>query len=153
MALDVAKVYINGRLIGFHKEPDKLTKELIGLRRKGKLQKEVNIAFHEDTNEIYVNTDAGRVQRPVIVVEAGKSKLAPELAKQVVDGKLGWNELVKEGIIEYLDPEEEENALIEQREQLRRQKNFAEADKIRAELKSRGILLEDTPQGVRWKKG
>jgi len=47
---------------------------------------------------------------------------------------------------------EEERALIEKREQLRKQKNFAEADKIRAELKERGILLEDTPQGVRWKK-
>src|SRR3989344_208606 len=117
MALDVAKVYINGRLIGFHKEPDKLTKELIGLRRKGKIQKEVNIAFHEDTNEVYVNTDAGRVQRPLIVVETGKSKLSPEMVKQVQEGKLGWNELVKEGIIEYLDSEEEENAMVAVKEE------------------------------------
>jgi len=42
--------------------------------------------------------------------------------------------------------------LIEKRQQARKKKDFAEADRIRAELKSRGILLEDTPQGVRWKK-
>ena len=46
----------------------------------------------------------------------------------------------------------EEEALIERREQLRKEKRFKEADEIRAELKKRGILLEDTPHGVRWKK-
>lgn len=41
---------------------------------------------------------------------------------------------------------------IEQREQARKNKDFALADKIRDDLKARGILLEDTKQGVRWKK-
>ncbi|MEJ2367653.1 MAG: cysteine--tRNA ligase [Acidobacteriota bacterium] len=43
-------------------------------------------------------------------------------------------------------------ALIEKRQQARREKNFAEADRIRDELKGKGIILEDTPQGVRWKR-
>jgi len=46
----------------------------------------------------------------------------------------------------------EEKALIEKREQLRKEKKFAEADKIRTLLKERGILLEDTPYGPRAKK-
>ena len=40
--------------------------------------------------------------------------------------------------------------LIEQRQQARKEKNWALADKIRDDLKARGIILEDTPQGVRW---
>lgn len=48
--------------------------------------------------------------------------------------------------------EDEIEALIEARQKARKEKNFAEADKIRDDLKARGIVLEDTPQGVRWKK-
>ena len=43
-------------------------------------------------------------------------------------------------------------ALIEARQAARKSKNFAEADRIRDELKAQGIILEDTPQGVKWKR-
>lgn len=42
--------------------------------------------------------------------------------------------------------------LIEQREKARKTKDFALADKIRDDLKAQGIVLEDTNQGVRWKR-
>ena len=48
--------------------------------------------------------------------------------------------------------EEEIEALIAERQQARKDRNFALADKIRDELKAKGIELLDTPQGVRWKK-
>ena len=48
--------------------------------------------------------------------------------------------------------EEEIERLIEERQQARKDRNFALADKIRDDLKARNIILEDTPQGVRWKK-
>jgi len=108
----IAKVYINGRLIGFHEQPEKLTEDLIKSRRDNKISPLVNIAFHQDTNELYLNTDAGRVQRPLLVVENGKPVLTEEHLRKVREGKLSWDELVKEGVIEYLDSEEEENALI-----------------------------------------
>lgn len=42
-------------------------------------------------------------------------------------------------------------ALIEQRTQAKKEKNWALADQIRDQLKAQGVVLEDTPQGVRWK--
>jgi len=48
--------------------------------------------------------------------------------------------------------DQEVEALVGRREELRRSRRFAEADAIRNDLLRRGIALEDTPSGVRWKK-
>ena len=41
-------------------------------------------------------------------------------------------------------------AMIEQRREARAAKNWAESDRIRDELKAMGIVVEDTPQGMKW---
>lgn len=46
--------------------------------------------------------------------------------------------------------DDEIESLIQQRNDARKNKNWAEADRIRDELKAQGIVLEDTPQGVKW---
>ncbi len=58
------------------------------------------------------------------------------------------------GIMEFKEEKIDNNIekLIKEREEARKNKDFATADKIRDDLKKKGILLEDTPQGVRWKK-
>ena len=48
--------------------------------------------------------------------------------------------------------EEEIDQLIQEREQARAEKDFARSDEIRDLLNEKGIILEDTPQGVRWKR-
>ncbi|MGO3115636.1 cysteine--tRNA ligase [Enterococcus pseudoavium] len=48
--------------------------------------------------------------------------------------------------------DEEVDQLIEERNQARKNKNFARSDEIRDQLKEQGIILEDTPQGVRWRR-
>ena len=50
------------------------------------------------------------------------------------------------------DLDSEIEALIAQRQEARKNKDWATADKIRDDLKSRGIILKDTPQGVTWTK-
>ncbi|MGG7621967.1 cysteine--tRNA ligase [Bacillus coreaensis] len=49
--------------------------------------------------------------------------------------------------------DEEIEALIEQRIQARKDRNFQLSDQIRDQLKDMNIILEDTPQGTRWKRG
>lgn len=49
--------------------------------------------------------------------------------------------------------DEEIDALIERRNQARKDRNFQLSDKIRDQLKEMNIILEDTPQGTRWKRG
>lgn len=48
--------------------------------------------------------------------------------------------------------DEEIEALIAERQEARKAKNFARADEIRDELLAKGIILEDTREGVKWKK-
>ena len=48
--------------------------------------------------------------------------------------------------------DEEIEKLIAERTEARKNKNFARSDEIRNELKARGIVLEDTPQGTKWKR-
>ena len=49
--------------------------------------------------------------------------------------------------------DEEIDQMIEQRNQARKERNFQLADEIREKLKEMNIILEDTPQGIRWKRG
>ena len=75
------------------------------------------------------------------------------LMKQALDNLLtltGILGIVVEKKEELLDEEIEQ--LIEERKQARKAKNFARADEIRQELLEKGIVLEDTREGVKWKR-
>ncbi len=109
-----AKVFLNGRLIGYHERPEELVREIRMQRRSGLISREVNVTHYIDNyiNEVYVNCDSGRVRRPLLVVEGGTLKLRPEHIDKIRKGEWSFEDLVARGIIEYLDAEEEENAYI-----------------------------------------
>ena len=82
------------------------------------------------------------------VITDEPSKELVEYATKLFDELTGVLGLVYNRKTENLDDEIEK--LIEARTQARKDRNWAEADRIRDELKSQGIVLEDTPQGVKW---
>ncbi len=110
--MNKARVFLNGELIGTHDKPKELVSELRKKRRMGEIKKQVNIIYYEDTNEIIINSDQGRARRPAIIVENGLPVATKEHIEKLKKGEKKFDNLVNEGLIEYLDAEEEENAFI-----------------------------------------
>jgi len=110
-----AKIYINGELIGTCSDPVDFVCEMREKRRSGEVSDEMNITYYDETNEIYIFNDPGRARRPLIIVKEGKPLLEEKHFSQIENGELKWDDLVKLGIIEYLDAEEEENSYISMR--------------------------------------
>ena len=82
------------------------------------------------------------------IVGKNASKATVEYAAKIFDELTGVLGLVYNRKQE--DGDAEIEALIEARTAARKEKNWAEADRIRDELKAKGIVLEDTAQGVKW---
>jgi len=112
--LSWSRVYLNGKLIGYHPDGARLANDLRRLRRRGEISPEVNVAHivTKHTNEVFVNTDPGRIRRLLFVVEDGELKLKPEHIRKLKEGKWTFTDLVENGIVEFLDADEEENAYI-----------------------------------------
>jgi len=105
---DGARIFVDGKLIGYHKDGEKLANSLRELRRSSKLHPHVGISIHQPeqegaTKRLYVNCNAGRVLRSLIIVKDGKPMLTQELLDKVTKKLVSWNDLVRMGVIELVD--------------------------------------------------
>ncbi|EDY34195.1 RNA polymerase Rpb2, domain 2 family, partial [Aciduliprofundum boonei T469] len=109
---ELARVYLNGNLVGYHKDGLALTNEIRSKRRKGLISHQINIRYDDTTNEVMINSDKGRIRRPLLVVENGNVKYTSRHRELLRRGKMEIEDLVREGVVEWIDAEEEENAYI-----------------------------------------
>jgi len=108
----MVEVYLNKKYVGDVDTPEDFIKNIIDERRKGKITNNVNVFHNEKTNDILVECSKGRVRRPLIVVKNGMSMLTEREISQLEKNEITWKDLVKKGIVEYLDAAEEENAFV-----------------------------------------
>jgi len=114
---DGARIFVDGKLIGYHKDGEKLASSLRELRRSSKIHPHVGISIHIPeqegaTKRLYVNCNAGRVLRSLIIVKDGKSALTPDLLDKISKKLVSWEDLIRMGVIELIDANEEENCFI-----------------------------------------
>ncbi|MCK4714671.1 MAG: cysteine--tRNA ligase, partial [Candidatus Aenigmarchaeota archaeon] len=84
-------------------------------------------------------------------VLSGKGKLGEKGAKIVKDLMLKFDTVLGVLEMEKRDISAEIESLILERENARKKKDWKRADKIRDKLKGMGVILEDSPTGVKWK--
>lgn len=108
----MADVFFNGQLVGTVGEPQLFVKSVVQARREGKLSKYLNVQYRKALDTVYILLERDRVVRPLIVVKEGRPLLTPEHMQRLQTGDIKWSDLIKEGVVEYLDCLEEENAFI-----------------------------------------
>ena len=82
------------------------------MRRAGKINSFTSIFIHQQQRSINIASDGGRVCRPLIIVEGGISKVQQKHIDELKDGYRNFDDFIKEGLIEFLDVNEENNAYI-----------------------------------------
>ena len=109
-----AKVFVNGSWIGIHHNPEELIGSLRKLRRQLNIPKEVSIVRDIPNREIKIYTDSGRVMRPLFIVEDNKLlfKRSHLEAMKPKDKTFTFEKALRSGLVEFLDVEEEETAMI-----------------------------------------
>ncbi|CAB4492228.1 DNA-directed RNA polymerase II subunit RPB2 [Rhizophagus irregularis] len=158
---DNAKVFVNGKWVGISSSPEQLSYTLKGLRRTVDVSPEVSVVRDIREKELRIYTDAGRVCRPLFIVESARLKITKGLIQKLdvykmknrqagqveesdddlfdddenIDDDMeeedidnpeqssrrrrkkkkssfGWQELISNSVVEYIDAEEEETVMI-----------------------------------------
>jgi DNA-directed RNA polymerase III subunit RPC2 len=113
-ALGAYLVFLNGLIVGAHTQPRYLVKMLRTMRRQGQAGEFVSVYLHEGQKVVHIATDGGRVCRPLIIVDENSAK--PRLKQHHIEGLVAKTmtirNLLRQGVVEYVDVNEENNCLI-----------------------------------------
>uniref|UniRef100_A0A6U4JF41 DNA-directed RNA polymerase subunit beta n=1 Tax=Phaeomonas parva TaxID=124430 RepID=A0A6U4JF41_9STRA len=114
---DVYLVIVNGLIIGIHPDPQDLARRLRFLRRRGCVGEFVSIYLHSGKRAVYIASDGGRVCRPLLVVEGGRLRLTTNHIRHLSMGLGTLPDLLADGVVEYVDVNEENNCFIALKEE------------------------------------
>lgn len=108
----MADIFLNEIFIGNCNNSADFVNKFRNQRRNGKIRNEFNIYLDNELDFIYIENSPGRIRRPLIIVEKGLSKYTKDIRKKVENEELTFSNLVSNGIIEYLDTLEENDAYV-----------------------------------------
>ena len=114
---DGTHVFVDGKLLGYYHDGQKLAEMVRQLRRTSKIHPHIGVALVKNENKgstkrLYVSCNAGRIIRPLIIIKDGKPLLTDEMIQSLKDKKISWFDFLKMGVIELLDSDEEENCFM-----------------------------------------
>ena len=105
-------ILINGTPAALTAECRKFIKNFRRLRRTGRVSGFVSVSLNGHQNAVNIATDEGRICRPLIIVEKGKSKVTARSLQALRRGQIGFDDFISRGLVEYLDVNEEDDSNI-----------------------------------------
>ena len=114
------KVFVNGCWLGIAENPMELYTEMKEKKYKGIINIYTSITFDFKLLEIRICNDGGRLTRPVLRVRDNKAIIDKTVIDKLVNKEISWNDLLTnckldESVIEYIDPDEQNFAMIAMR--------------------------------------
>jgi len=113
---EATKIFVNGCWVGIHRDPEQLMSTLRRLRRQMDIiNAEVSMIRDIRDREIRIYTDAGRICRPLLIVEDCRLLIKRDHIENLKNKEFNsyqWQDLVAAGVVEYIDTMEEETTMI-----------------------------------------
>ena len=114
------KVFVNGCWLGIANDPMQLYTDMKDKKYRGIVNIYTSITFDFKKLEIRICNDGGRLTRPVLRVRDNKAIISKEVIEQLTSKEISWNDLLTnckldESVIEYIDPDEQNFAMIAMR--------------------------------------
>ena len=111
------KVFVNGAWIGITERPTELYENMKHKKYCGIINLYTSIVFDYKLLEIRICNDCGRLTRPLLKVRDNKALITADIISRLENKELCWNDLltncrIEESVLEYIDPEEQNLAMI-----------------------------------------
>ena len=106
------RIHVNGDIYGIHDDGLSLVRQFKNARRRGLIPPEVSIRHDQENRDIFINTDKGRILRPLLILHDGAPRLTPGHLEDLKSGNATFADLLNKGVIEWVDAEEEEDLFI-----------------------------------------
>lgn len=116
-AANKVRVFINGAWVGVTDEPEQLYLDIKDKKYKGIINIYTSVVFDYKNMEIRVCNDGGRLTRPLLRVRDNRAIITMDVIQKLRRHELSWNDLlvschIPDSVIEYIDPEEQNFAMI-----------------------------------------
>uniref|UniRef100_A0AC35TZ87 DNA-directed RNA polymerase subunit beta n=1 Tax=Rhabditophanes sp. KR3021 TaxID=114890 RepID=A0AC35TZ87_9BILA len=105
-------VYLNGSIVGLTRTPDDILHTIRAVRRSGLLNEYISVSSNIQQKSIFISSDGGRLCRPYVIIKNGKSLIKQHHLDELKTNKRTFKDFVADGLIEFLDVMEMNNAAI-----------------------------------------